>query len=90
MAMAYDESSPTGAPVVCLPFFGTPRGVTREALGPALASPGVRRIYLDLPGHGSSPRLGQATSEAVLAAVVAFVEQQVQEPVLLAGCSYGG
>lgn len=90
MTMTFDESGPTGTPAVCLPWFGTSRVTTREALGPALAGSVVRQIYPDLPGHGDSPALVQATSDAVLDAVVTFIEQEIQEPVLLAGCSYGG
>ena len=90
MTLPFDESAARGAPVVCLPWFGTSRVTTREALGPALAGAPVRLVYPDLPGHGDARGLPEATSEAVLAAVVSFIEEQVQEPVLLAGCSYGG
>ena len=79
-----------GTPAVCLPWFGTSRVTTREALGPALAGAPVRLIYPDLPGHGDALALPEASSEAVFAAVVGFIEEQVREPVLLAGCSYGG
>ena len=90
MALRFDDSGPAGTPAVCLPWFGTSRITTREALDPALATTAVRRIFPDLPGHGDSPALPQATSEAVLTALVGFVEHEVQEPVLLVGCSYGG
>ena len=90
MPLTFDDSGPSGTPAVCLPWFGTSRVMTREALDPAFAATAARRIFPDLPGHGESPALPQATSEAVLTALVAFVEQQVQEPVLLVGCSYGG
>jgi pimeloyl-ACP methyl ester carboxylesterase len=59
-------------------------------LGAALGSAPVRLIYPDVPGHGDAPALTEATSEAVLAAVIAFIEEQVRTPVLMAGCSYGG
>lgn len=90
MTLPCDESGTHGTPTVCLPWFGTSRVTTREALGSALAGAPVRRIYPDLPGHGDALALPEASSEAVLAAVIAFIEEQVQEPVLLAGCSYGG
>lgn len=90
MTLPFDESATQGTPTVCLPWFGTSRVTTREALGPALAGASVRLIYPDLPGHGDAPAVPEATSEAVFAAVVSFIEEQVQEPVLLAGCSYGG
>lgn len=47
-------------------------------------------MYPDLPGHGGTARVVATTSEAVLEAVVAFIEQRAQEPVLMTGCSYGG
>ena len=90
MTLPFDQSGTRGIPAVCLPWFGTSRVTTREALGPALTGAPVRLIYPDLPGHGDALALAEASSEAVLATVVAFIEQQLQEPVLLAGCSYGG
>lgn len=90
MTLPFDESGRSGTPTVCLPWFGTSHVTTQEALGPALGGAPLRLIYPDLPGHGSAPALPEATSEAVLAAVVSFIEEQAQEPVLLAGCSYGG
>ncbi len=52
--------------------------------------PGLRRIYVDLPGHGESPA-GPATSEHIVAAVSAFARAHLGEArPLLAGWSYGG
>lgn len=90
VAMCIDESGGTGPIAVCLPWFGTSRVTTRDALGPAFAGRALRAVYPDLPGHGDSAALLQATSEAVLAEIIDLVEQQAQQPVLLAGCSYGG
>ena len=61
------------------------------ALEPVLGRrPGLRRIYVDLPGHGESPA-GPATSEHVLATVSAFMQTHLGgAPALLAGWSYGG
>jgi pimeloyl-ACP methyl ester carboxylesterase len=80
-----------GTPVVCLPPFSLDRSVMAAALEPALGRrPGLRRIYVDLPGHGESPT-GPATSEHVLASVSAFVQEHLGgAPTLLAGWSYGG
>lgn len=64
--------------------------MTRSAFEPALDGTAVRQVYADLPGHGDSAAITPPTSEAVLDEVVAFIEQRTQEPVLLAGCSYGG
>jgi pimeloyl-ACP methyl ester carboxylesterase len=90
MTLPFEESPTQGTPAVCLPWFGMSRVATRDALGPALTDAPVRLIYPDLPGHGDAAAAPEATSEAVLAAVVSFIDEQVQEPVLLAGCSYGG
>lgn len=89
--LAYEvRGDGSGPPVVCLPMFATTRRVTVEALGPALAGAGRRQVYADLPGHGETPASAEATSEAVLAAVAAFVtEHDTGDGVLLAGCSYG-
>jgi pimeloyl-ACP methyl ester carboxylesterase len=80
-----------GTPVVCLPPFSLDRSVMAAALEPVLGRrPGLRRIYVDLPGHGESPA-GPATSEHVVAAVSAFTRERLDgaRP-LLAGWSYGG
>ncbi|WP_066948433.1 alpha/beta fold hydrolase [Microtetraspora fusca] len=54
--------------------------------------PGWRRHYLDLPGHGSSPRLPGTTSAATLAeAVINWVADTVgDEPFAVLGQSFGG
>jgi pimeloyl-ACP methyl ester carboxylesterase len=102
MTIAF-QSHGEGQPTVCLPWFGTDATMLAAALEPAFAAsrePGVgpggpanagwRRIYVDLPGCGGSPG-GPEDSDAVLAAVVDFIDREVgPEPVLLAGCSYGG
>jgi pimeloyl-ACP methyl ester carboxylesterase len=88
--LAYDDLG-RGTPVVCLPPFSLDRSVMAAALEPVLGRrPGLRRIYVDLPGHGESPA-GPATTEHVLAAVSAFVQEHLAgAPTLLAGWSYGG
>ena len=80
-----------GMPVVCLPWFGCDRSVVAAALEPALAGrPGLRRIYVDLPGTGRSPA-GPKNSDQVVDAVSEFVDREIgAERFLLAGCSYGG
>ena len=55
-------------------------------LAPALAGwPGLREVYLDLPGHGDSPGEGAADSQTVLDAVCRWIEGHLEGPVLLAG-----
>jgi pimeloyl-ACP methyl ester carboxylesterase len=67
------------------------RVATAAALAPAFAGwPGLREVYLDLPGHGDSPVVGPADSQSVLDAVCQWIEGHVEASVLLAGCSYGG
>ena len=78
-------------PVVCLPSFSTDRAVTAAAFDPALsAAGGLRRCYLDLPGHGESPA-GPETSDGVVDVVSEFLDREVPgQWFLLAGWSYGG
>ncbi len=91
MTMTSDEVGPHGAAtVLCLPWFGTSRVMTRSAFEPAFDGAAIRQVYADLPGHGDAAAIAPPTSEAMLDTVVAFIEQWMQEPVLLAGCSYGG
>jgi pimeloyl-ACP methyl ester carboxylesterase len=81
----------SGSPIVCMPGFGLDRSVMAAALEPVLGQrPGLRRIYLDLPGHGESAA-GMPTSAAVVDAVSAFIDTRLGDtPPLLAGWSYGG
>lgn len=58
------------------------------AFEPVLGGRGLRRIFVDLPGHGDSAPVG-ASSDAMLDAVIGFAEE-IGEPVLVAGASYGG
>jgi pimeloyl-ACP methyl ester carboxylesterase len=85
------ETRGDGLPVVCLPWFGLDHTSMAAALEPALADrPGLRRLYLDLPGCGRSPA-GPANSDAVVDAVSEFIDQRAgSDRFLLAGCSYGG
>ena len=71
--------------------FGMDRSVMAAAMEPVLGlRPGLRRIYVDLPGHGESPA-GPPDSAGVADAVSAFISGPLGGgPVLLAGWSYGG
>ena len=79
-----------GFPVVCLPSFSTDRKVTEAAFDQAMAAAGgLRRCYVDLPGHGESPP-GPLTSDGVVDAVSGFIDRQLPgQQFLLAGWSYG-
>ncbi|MFD4532012.1 alpha/beta fold hydrolase [Kitasatospora sp. NPDC058397] len=60
---------------------------------PAFADrPGWRRLYLDLPGHGTSPRLPGTTSAAALAdAVFDWIHTELgEQPFAVLGQSFGG
>jgi pimeloyl-ACP methyl ester carboxylesterase len=54
--------------------------------------PGWRRLYVDLPGSGQSPRLsGPVTADAMGEAVLRFVDTAIgDEPFAVVGISYGG
>jgi len=54
--------------------------------------PGYRRIYLDLPGHGDSPRLPEPTSASTLTeAVIEWIANVVgDQPFAVLGQSFGG
>jgi pimeloyl-ACP methyl ester carboxylesterase len=56
------------------------------------ARDGWRRLYVDLPGSGSSPRLaGPVTADAMGEAVLRFVDAAVGDvPFAIVGISYGG
>jgi len=90
MDLAFAEHG-QGEPVLCMPGFGMDRTVMAAAMEPVLGRrPGLRRVYLDLPGHGESPA-GPASSAGVAGAVSAFIDGPLAGgPVLLAGWSYGG
>ncbi|MBM7495163.1 pimeloyl-ACP methyl ester carboxylesterase [Micromonospora luteifusca] len=89
MNLAFDQSAGTGPEVVCLPLFSMTRTATAAAFGPAFAGAGLRETYLDLPGHGDTPATCPPTSQAVLDTVCEWLDQHLDEPVLLAGGSYG-
>lgn len=54
--------------------------------------PGFRRIYLDLPGHGDSPRLpGPASASTLAEAVLDWIANVVgDQPFAVLGQSFGG
>ncbi|MFI6757851.1 alpha/beta fold hydrolase [Micromonospora sp. NPDC050417] len=85
------ETHGSGLPMLCLPGFSLARSAMVAALEPALAAgPGVRRIYLDLPGTGQSPG-GPPNSDGVLDWIGEVVDREIgSEPFLVAGWSYGG
>jgi pimeloyl-ACP methyl ester carboxylesterase len=79
-----------GPAIVCLPWFSLDAAVTAEALEPVLAMSGLRRIYLEPPGHGRSP-VGPTNADEVLSVLAAYADRVAgPQRFLLAGFSYGG
>lgn len=90
MDLARHWTGVDGVPVICLPSFSTDRGVTEAAFDqPFAAAGGLRRCYVDLPGHGESPA-GPPTSDGIVDAVSGLIDQELPgQPFLLGGWSYG-
>ena len=67
------------------------RTLLRETCDARLEAHGLRRVYLDLPGHGQSPPLPHGSAEAVVDALVEAVDAVVAPgaPLLAIGYSYG-
>ncbi|MEU3570433.1 alpha/beta hydrolase [Kitasatospora sp. NPDC036755] len=81
-----------GTPIVLIHGYTVDHRVLLP-LEPAFADrPGWRRLYLDLPGHGASPRLPGPTSAGALAeAVHGWIEERVgRRPFAVVGQSFGG
>jgi pimeloyl-ACP methyl ester carboxylesterase len=76
---------------VLLPWFGLSGAAMAAAFEPIfVATSDWRRIYVDLPGTGNSPRI-EPNSDAVLESVMATISATVGDaPVSVVGCSYGG
>lgn len=86
------ETFGEGIPLVVIHGMPLDRAATIFEFEPVLSSrPGWRRIYLDLPGHGTSPAAASITNPDELLAVLAeFVEALLGEaPFVVAGTSYG-
>ncbi|WP_166645765.1 alpha/beta fold hydrolase [Curtobacterium flaccumfaciens] len=93
-SLAYDTSG-SGMPLLAFHGAYSSRVEVRGFLEPVLADRGdraLRRVYVDLPGHGDSrPSSGFRSSEDVLDAVDLLLDAEVPEgPFLLLGHSYGG
>lgn len=81
-----------GIPVVMLHgLVGDHRLIHRFAESVLGASPGIRRLHLDLPGHGRSSGEGVSSSDDVVARVSAFLDDVLGgEACALVGNSFGG
>ncbi len=82
----------TGLPVVMLHgLMGDHRLISRFTESVLEPRPGLRRLHLDLPGHGRSSGDGVASSDDVADRVATFLDDVLgDEPYALVGNSFGG
>jgi pimeloyl-ACP methyl ester carboxylesterase len=78
-----------GMPLVALHGAGVDHREVEAALEAVVAPAGIRRIYPDLPGMGSSTADGLASNDDVVALLARFLDAVVGRPALLLGHSYG-
>jgi pimeloyl-ACP methyl ester carboxylesterase len=80
-----------GRPLVLLPSFSLDHAAMAAAIEPVLPPQmGWKRIYVDLPGTGSSAR-GDPRSDAVLDDLIDTLRSELRKsPFALTGWSYGG
>lgn len=90
----YEVRGPEGArPLLLVHGLTTDRRILIEACEPALAEQPLRRVYVDLPGHGTSRGAVDAGSADHLVAALVGLLGEVGEPgvpPLLFGYAYGG
>jgi len=74
----HQVSSGDGVPVLALHGWTPDHRLMTGCLEPIFAElPGYRRIYPDLPGMGQSPAGDIDSSDGILAAVNAFIDEQI-------------
>ena len=90
-SLAY-EATGSGLPLLAFHGAYSARTEVRGFLEPMLVGRPLRRIYVDLPGHGESrPSAGLRTPDDVLDLIDALLEAEMRDgPFLLLGHSYGG
>src|SRR6478609_7619899 len=81
-----------GIPLLALHGAYSSRGEVRGFLEPMIGGRAVRRIYVDLPGHGQSrPSSDVSSPDEVLDLLDLVLEAEAStRPFLLLGHSYGG
>ena len=89
--LKYEEHG-EGLPVLAIHGWQPDRRLMTGCLEPVFATRGgYRRLYPDLPGMGETPAGDVASSDDVLAALLAFVDERIgTAPFLVIGESYGG
>jgi pimeloyl-ACP methyl ester carboxylesterase len=82
----------SGLPVIMLHgLMGDHRLISRFTESVLASRPGLRRLHLDLPGHGLSSGDGVASSDDVVGRVAAFIDDVLgNEAYALVGNSFGG
>lgn len=85
------ESIGDGIPVLFLHGWGMDKRIMKGCFEHVFQSVnGFRRVYIDLPGMGSSSSGNVQTSDDILQIVYQFAKEIVGERFILAGESYGG
>jgi pimeloyl-ACP methyl ester carboxylesterase len=85
------EERGEGRPILFVHGLTFDRRMLLEASEPVFTATRARRLYLDLPGHGSSPSDDRAASaEGLVAALCSVVDERCGEPPIVVGHSYGG
>ncbi len=79
----------TGMALVALHGAGVDHREIEAGIEAAVPATGLRRIYPDLPGMGSTTSYGLASNEDVVTMLGDFIDQVSDGPVLLLGHSYG-
>ncbi len=81
-----------GRPVIAIHGLTTDRRILVEACDQTFADRGLRRIYLDLPGHGASTgNPNRAAADSLVDALAAFArEVSPSEPPLVIAYAYAG
>jgi pimeloyl-ACP methyl ester carboxylesterase len=89
----YFEVRGEGHPILMIHGFRLDSAVMRGCMEPIFEfRKGWKRIYVDLPGMGRSPRIdGLSDSDGMLDALMRFIDSVLpDEPFAVAGNSYGG
>ncbi len=84
------RSPAEGRDVLLVHGLTTDRRILVEACDEVLARAGLRRIYLDLPGHGASRgNPGRAGADDLVDALAAFVRATCAQPPLVVAYAFG-
>lgn len=91
VGMYYEEVG-SGVPVLAVHGWAPDHRLMSGCLEPIFATrAGYRRLYPDLPAMGRSPVGTVASSDDLLGALLAFIDEHIgAEPFVLVGESYGG